>query len=151
MNRDSEPNVLFIFNMLMTFVPFHRLFQIQFFMILVHWLVLLFHSDCGYPKFPVAIMVPQNLFMLALFGDFYYKTYIQEKKERPKGVDGKKRNDDDDYNNNSPIAVEHTNNGTAKTMANGNGVTCRKSVNYCANGTANGTTNGTANGISISS
>lgn len=122
--------------MLMTIVPFHRLFQIQFFMILVHWLVLLFQSDCGYPKFPVAIMVPQNLFMLALFGDFYYKTYIQEKKQRAKGVDDKKFNDDD--NNNSPIAIEYNNNGTIKTMTNGNGITCRKNVNYCPSGTANG-------------
>lgn len=119
----------------MTFEPFYRLFQIQFFMIMVHWLALLFQSDCGYPKFPVAIMVPQNLFMLALFGDFYYKTYIQEKKQRTKGVDEKKGNGDD--NNNSPITVEYTNNGIIKTMA-GNGITCRKNVNYCASGTING-------------
>lgn len=41
-----------------------------------HWLALLFHDGCGFPKFTIAIMVPQNLFMLAMFSDFYYKTYI---------------------------------------------------------------------------
>lgn len=97
---------------------------------------LLFQPDCGYPVFPVAIMVPQNLFMLALFGDFYYKTYVKEKK--------KKTRPDDKYddNNNSPaIAADSNNNG--KTMANGNGITCRNNAN-------NHYSNGKANGVSIS-
>lgn len=90
-------------------------------------------------------MVPQNLFMLALFGDFYYKTYIRERKPRKKRDE---KHDDDDDNNNSPaIAIEtNNNNGTIKTMANGNGITCRNNLNnYYSSGTAK------ANGISISS
>lgn len=89
-------------------------------------------------------MVPQNLFMLALFGDFYYKTYIQEKKPHKKG-DANKKGDNDDNNNSPPIAVEYNNNGTIKTMANGNGITCRNNMNnYYSSGTAK------ANGISSS-
>ncbi|KAJ6637426.1 Elongation of very long chain fatty acids protein [Pseudolycoriella hygida] len=52
---------------------------IQFFMIGTHWAALLFQESCGYPKWPVAIMIPQNFFMLALFGDFYRKAYILKK------------------------------------------------------------------------
>lgn len=48
-------------------------------MIGTHWAALLFQESCGYPKWPVAIMIPQNFFMLALFGDFYRKAYILKK------------------------------------------------------------------------
>lgn len=108
-------------------------------------MLLLFQKDCGFPKFPVAIMVPQNLFMLALFGDFYYKAYVQERKPR-------KKRDDDDNNNSPPVAIENNNtnnkdNGAIKTMANGNGITCRNNVNnYYTSGTA-----ANVNGIPISS
>lgn len=47
-------------------------------MIMSHWGSLLFTS-CGYPTWPVAIMIPQNFFMLALFGDFYRKSYLTKK------------------------------------------------------------------------
>lgn len=115
---------------------------------MVHWLALLFQSDCGFPKFPVAIMVPQNLFMLALFGDFYYKTYVKERKSAKKHDDTKGADNDD--NNNSPsIAIDCKNNknGTIKTMANGNGITCRNNVNnhYSSDNATK------ANGNSISS
>lgn len=112
---------------------------------MVHWMSLLFQSNCAYPKFPVAIMVPQNLFMLALFGDFYYKTYIQAKKcKTTKSMCDDKKKDDNDDNNNSPPIESSTANGSIKTMANGNGIICRNNVNnYNSSGT-------TANGISIS-
>lgn len=77
-------------------------------------------------------MVPQNLFMLALFGDFYYKTYVKERKSWKMHDNDKGGNTDDDNNNNSPsIAIDNNNNknGTIKTMANGNGITCRNNVN----------------------
>lgn len=120
--------------------------QIQFFLIMVHWMALLFQSDCGFPKFPVAIMVPQNLFMLALFGDFYYKTYVQDRKLRKKRDSRKGKDDNDDNNNSPPIENNNNNNnGMIKTMANGNGIICRNNVN---NYNSSGTTK--ANGISIS-
>ncbi|XP_071631527.1 very long chain fatty acid elongase 7 [Temnothorax longispinosus] len=52
---------------------------VQFFVITLHYLQLVWVKDCGFPLWPAYIMVPQNLFMIILFGDFYYKTYIKKK------------------------------------------------------------------------
>ncbi|XP_063920200.1 very long chain fatty acid elongase 7-like [Zophobas morio] len=41
---------------------------------------LLFKPDCQYPKIGPFIIVPQSLFMMVLFGDFYYKTYVKAQK-----------------------------------------------------------------------
>ncbi|XP_015430273.1 PREDICTED: elongation of very long chain fatty acids protein 7-like [Dufourea novaeangliae] len=54
----------------------------QFFLIMLHFVVLVWVEDCGFPKWTAAVLIPQNLFMMVLFGDFYYKTYIR--KPRPK-------------------------------------------------------------------
>lgn len=112
---------------------FHGIFQVQFFLILIHWLALLFRSDCGFPKFPVAIMVPQNLFMLALFGDFYYKTYIQVKSKHKKDDDDSLRQNQEDENNAASIQNNHqtivNGNGIAKTITNGNGITHKPTNN----------------------
>lgn len=62
-------------------------------------------------------MVPQNLFMLVLFGDFYKKAYMQKRK---------RKHDDDDNNNNAVAAsVDINSNCTEKTMTNGNGISYR--------------------------
>lgn len=55
---------------------------VQFFLILVHFSQLIWRKDCGYPLWPAAIFIPQNLFMIVLFGDFYYKTYIKKSKKK---------------------------------------------------------------------
>lgn len=34
--------------------------------------------DCAYPRWTVAVFLPQNLFILILFIDFYIKTYIKK-------------------------------------------------------------------------
>lgn len=44
----------------------------------MHWMALYF-SSCDYPKFVVIVLVPQNLFMFALFTDFYVKAYVKKK------------------------------------------------------------------------
>ncbi|XP_055677227.1 elongation of very long chain fatty acids protein AAEL008004-like [Lutzomyia longipalpis] len=49
---------------------------IQFFILTLHFLVLFF-IDCGFPQFTAYFMLPQNIFMLAMFGDFYIKAYIK--------------------------------------------------------------------------
>lgn len=51
---------------------------IQFFLITLHYLQLAWVKDCGFPLWPAYVMVPQNLFMMILFGDFYYKTYVKK-------------------------------------------------------------------------
>jgi len=52
---------------------------IQFFLLTLHYLQLVWMKDCDFPVWPAYLMVPQNLFMIILFGDFYYKTYIKKK------------------------------------------------------------------------
>ncbi|KAK2580403.1 hypothetical protein KPH14_006154 [Odynerus spinipes] len=56
----------------------------QFWTILVHYSTAILTKDCAFPKWPLIIFIPQNFFMLILFSDFYYKTYI---KKSPSKVD----------------------------------------------------------------
>ncbi|KAL0819770.1 hypothetical protein ABMA28_007811 [Loxostege sticticalis] len=53
---------------------------IQFTFILLHFLLLVTAKDCGFPRQPAYILIPQNLFMVILFCDFYYKAYIRKPK-----------------------------------------------------------------------
>jgi hypothetical protein len=50
----------------------------QFTILIVHFGVPVF-TDCSYPKGLLAGIAVQNVFMLLLFGDFYYKAYIKKK------------------------------------------------------------------------
>ena len=52
---------------------------VQFFLIILHYAQLAWVEDCGFPFWPAYIMIPQNFFMIILFGDFYYKTYIKKR------------------------------------------------------------------------
>lgn len=58
---------------------------LQFFLILIHASQLIW-AECDYPKWPAALLLPQNLFMIVLFGDFYYKAYIKKPKNATNGV-----------------------------------------------------------------
>ncbi|CAL7952340.1 unnamed protein product [Xylocopa violacea] len=58
----------------------------QFCVILVHFVMLMLSEDCGFPKWVAAAMIPQNFFMIMLFGDFYYKAYIKKPKSNKNGV-----------------------------------------------------------------
>ncbi|XP_072929996.1 very long chain fatty acid elongase 7-like isoform X2 [Epargyreus clarus] len=53
---------------------------VQFTLVLLHLIALAVTKDCNYPRFPAYILIPQNLFMVILFSDFYYKAYIKPKK-----------------------------------------------------------------------
>ncbi|XP_041972279.1 elongation of very long chain fatty acids protein AAEL008004-like [Aricia agestis] len=53
----------------------------QFVAILLHFSHVLFQPSCEYPKWVVVLLLPQNLFMTALFVDFYIKEYIKKKKQ----------------------------------------------------------------------
>ncbi|KAF4516754.1 hypothetical protein B566_EDAN004593 [Ephemera danica] len=55
---------------------------IQFAMITIHSLQLLFR-DCDYPSWTVSVVVPQNLFMMLLFTDFYRKAYLAPARKQP--------------------------------------------------------------------
>ncbi|XP_058834326.1 elongation of very long chain fatty acids protein 7-like [Topomyia yanbarensis] len=52
---------------------------IQFGLIFLQWFVLAFQPNCDFPKWPLFVLLPQNLFMFALFLDFYYQAYIKKK------------------------------------------------------------------------
>ncbi|XP_058461558.1 elongation of very long chain fatty acids protein 4-like [Malaya genurostris] len=52
---------------------------IQFGLIFLQWFVLVFQPNCAYPRWPLFVLLPQNLFMFALFLDFYYQAYIRKK------------------------------------------------------------------------
>ncbi|XP_017798362.1 PREDICTED: elongation of very long chain fatty acids protein AAEL008004-like [Habropoda laboriosa] len=58
----------------------------QFCLILVQFILLACSEKCGFPKWTAAVMIPQNLFMIVLFGDFYYKTYIKKRKTTKNGI-----------------------------------------------------------------
>ncbi|XP_064071147.1 very long chain fatty acid elongase 7-like [Vanessa tameamea] len=53
---------------------------LQFFLCVVHMGSIAFMPDCEYPRWTAAIFLPQNLFILILFMDFYIKTYIKKPK-----------------------------------------------------------------------
>lgn len=55
-----------------------QLQMIQFFLIILHDAQLAWVEDCGFPGWISYVMIPQNLFMMILFGDFYYKIYVKE-------------------------------------------------------------------------
>lgn len=61
---------------------------VQFFLIVVHNAQLLWQPDCGFPMWTTIVIIPQNLFMVILFGDFYYKTYVKKpiKKSDKNGI-----------------------------------------------------------------
>lgn len=54
----------------------------QFIILLYHFAQLLWVENCGFPLWPSALFIPQNLFMIVLFCDFYYKTYIKKRPQK---------------------------------------------------------------------
>lgn len=43
---------------------------------------IVFKPDCEFPRWTSAMFIPQDLFMLVLFIDFYIKTYIKKPKQQ---------------------------------------------------------------------
>lgn len=50
----------------------------QFILLLIHFSQLIWTENCDFPAWPAAVFIPQNLFMIVLFSDFYYKTYVKK-------------------------------------------------------------------------
>lgn len=55
-------------------------FQIQFGILVLHFMNPIFFHDCAWPKAISFIGVIQNLFMFILFLDFYIKAYVRKTK-----------------------------------------------------------------------
>lgn len=53
--------------------------QLQFAILVIHFVNPIFFFECGHPKFLAAIGVTQNFFMFLLFSDFYYKAYVKKR------------------------------------------------------------------------
>lgn len=49
-------------------------------MLVLHFSVLVVTPNCAYPRWVAAVVVPQNLFMMILFLDFYRKAYLKPAK-----------------------------------------------------------------------
>ncbi|XP_034824363.1 very long chain fatty acid elongase 7-like [Maniola hyperantus] len=65
-----------------TFKKFVTQIQIlQFFLCIVHYGAICFKPDCEFPRWTAAVFLPQNIFMLVLFLDFYFKTYMRKPKK----------------------------------------------------------------------
>ncbi|XP_012221665.2 very long chain fatty acid elongase 7-like isoform X1 [Linepithema humile] len=52
---------------------------VQFLLVGFHNIQLLWVEDCGFPLWAALLQAPNHLFIIILFGDFYYKTYIKKK------------------------------------------------------------------------
>ncbi|XP_059053194.1 elongation of very long chain fatty acids protein 4-like [Achroia grisella] len=54
---------------------------LQFLLLLIHFILVVTIPDCAVPRQPAYILIPQNLFMVILFVDFYYRSYIKTVKQ----------------------------------------------------------------------
>ncbi|XP_023940025.1 elongation of very long chain fatty acids protein isoform X2 [Bicyclus anynana] len=50
---------------------------LQFTILFLHFSALALVDECAFPRQPAYILIPQNLFMVILFSDFYYRAYIK--------------------------------------------------------------------------
>ncbi|BES94284.1 elongation of very long chain fatty acids protein [Nesidiocoris tenuis] len=60
---------------------------IQFVLSGIHAIIGYFHPTCSIPKWALMAFIPQDIFMIALFSDFYIKAYIKPKKQKKKRVE----------------------------------------------------------------
>lgn len=72
---------------------------IQFGFLLFTFGQILLIPDCTFPKIVVFFFIPQNLFMLILFGDFYVRTYILGPRRRKRELEEKMRQPKEESNN----------------------------------------------------
>nr|CAH7714490.1 unnamed protein product [Callosobruchus chinensis] len=69
--------VMFLYYFLAAYDPiWKKNITIQFLFFTLKFSHLFIQKDCEYPKLASILFVPQNLFMLCLFSDFYLKTYV---------------------------------------------------------------------------
>lgn len=66
-----------------------QLFQCQFGIIAIHWIILLLQPSCDYPTWPAIFILFQSFYMIYLFSKFYIKSYRKD----PLAVKSKKNDD----------------------------------------------------------
>uniref|UniRef100_A0A146LSJ0 Elongation of very long chain fatty acids protein n=1 Tax=Lygus hesperus TaxID=30085 RepID=A0A146LSJ0_LYGHE len=62
----------------------------QFVITTIHAIAGMLTPDCEFPTWALTIFIPQDIFMFALFWDFYVKTYLKPKAKTPEGAEPKK-------------------------------------------------------------
>ncbi|XP_050683062.1 elongation of very long chain fatty acids protein 7-like [Leptidea sinapis] len=62
---------------------------LQFFHNVLHFGTIVFIPNCGYPNWIAGVFLPQNIFMLILFLDFYVKTYVRKPKQPSNRIENK--------------------------------------------------------------
>lgn len=100
-------------------------------MITAHWASLLIVDNCGFPIWPAPIMISQNFLMLALFGDFYRKSYMQP---------AKTKSDDGNNNGNKTNELRNAKSNKSSRISSGS-TSSRKNpdVDVNSNAVLNGT------------
>ncbi|CAH2074983.1 unnamed protein product, partial [Iphiclides podalirius] len=53
---------------------------LQFLFTIIHMCSIIFKPDCAYPRWIALVFLPQNVFMLVLFIDFYINVYVRKPK-----------------------------------------------------------------------
>ncbi|GBP79564.1 Elongation of very long chain fatty acids protein 4 [Eumeta japonica] len=77
---------------------------IQFLWLVIHFAVIVVKTDCAYPRWTAAIFLPQNLFMLILFLDFYIKAYIKKPKTEANLKNMKSNDSENSLNNRTHLS-----------------------------------------------
>lgn len=72
--------MIFVYWIRLICLLFAYSFQIQFGILVLHFMNPIFFHDCAWPKAISFIGVIQNLFMFILFLDFYIKAYVRKTK-----------------------------------------------------------------------
>ncbi|KAB0795323.1 hypothetical protein PPYR_12162 [Photinus pyralis] len=65
---------------------------VQFLVVTVHLMLVLFQPTCDYPRWIVYSLLPQNALMLILFSNFYIKAYIIKENRNPSNNVDRKTN-----------------------------------------------------------
>ncbi|XP_075970162.1 very long chain fatty acid elongase 7-like [Anticarsia gemmatalis] len=113
---------------------------LQFFWCVMHMAIIVFKTDCAYPRWVSAVFLPQNIFMLVLFIDFYIKAYVLKPKE--KVANNNKLNNEAENNNNYSNGYDKTSNENGIKLSSEviklNELNKKKSNLYGVNGFGNG-------------
>ncbi|XP_072940388.1 very long chain fatty acid elongase 7-like [Epargyreus clarus] len=93
---------------------------LQFFLFVVHMSTVIFIPECKYPRWTSAVFLPQNLFMLILFVDFYIKAYVRKPKNQKLKLETDRENKNCPDNNDNSSDMVIVENGLIK-KENGDG------------------------------
>lgn len=98
---------------------FPSLPQLQFLCVGAHYTQSYLNDSCRFPNFLCYTLIPQNVFMSAMFIDFYVRTYWRKRRPAASKPNAGPAASADDNNKSSPSPVSKA----KASLANGNGHT----------------------------